>query len=82
MIETSVAYCWGVLVPLMKRIPSESPSAIKMKYKQMKISKVWDILLKKDIGGNKWTMAQIVSAQPDSCAKCSAEGDWCIEQKR
>lgn len=43
---------------------------------------VWDILLKKDIGGNKWTMAQIVSAQPDSCAKCSAEGDWCIEQKR
>ena len=32
----SAAYCWGIVVPLVKRIPSESPSKTKMKYKQKK----------------------------------------------
>ena len=35
-METSAAYCWGILFPLAKRIPSESPSTRKMEYKQKK----------------------------------------------
>ena len=33
----SAAYCWGILVLLAKRIPSESPSMTKMEYKQKKL---------------------------------------------
>ena len=33
----TAAYSWGILVPLAKRIPSESPSMKKMEYKQKKL---------------------------------------------
>ena len=67
-MKTSAANCWGILVPLAKRIPSESPKA-RQKWNISKINvQVEDvILLKEDIGRNKWPMARIVSTEPDSC---------------
>ena len=66
MMETSAAYCWGILVPLTKRIPSESPSTTKMEYKQRNFPVADALLLKENIGRNKWSMAQIVSTEHDS----------------
>ena len=71
-MEKSATYFWGILVPLAKVIPSDSPSTTKMEYNFQEISKrnfqVRDVLLlKEEIGRNKWPMARIVSTEPDSC---------------